>query len=355
MLIDSFGQRLGQALSQRGVGEARIADALKSGYIIRDWVNPFDGNRWSTVSDCMYGNKQFSSSFAIDEFVKYLNGTASIERLPAFNEFVVRSKSELDEILSEPRRTHYRNEGSLWFRGQTKEYTFRRAVPNPVRRLDSGAEISIVPGAYRQSGAEYDFTIPVAEQRSFTHLLTDLVPENGNARLDAVWSHDPMRVEQHYATQTSGLDVTPDIDSALFFATNRFQWNDRGQAFHRQIPRGEHQGVIYCFRFCAPPVKESEYLIRDFTLFKTYRPERILRQRCGLPLFGEDERNIAVTDIDCIIKLASDFDWEQSKSPKHMFPPKSEDPFYKKVLELKRSLPNSKLLENVVEYEWAYE
>jgi hypothetical protein len=352
---DIFGERLGKVLAERGVSEARIADALRSGYAIRQWGDPFSGNTWSTVSDRMYGNKQFSSSFEIDKFVRYLTDPDAIERLPDLREFVVSSKSELDELLRDPRRARYLEEGSLWFRGQTKEYTYRRAVPNPVRRLNNGSEISIVPGAYRQNGAEYDFTNPVVEKRSFTYLLPDLVPESENALADEAASHDSMRVEQHYATQTSGLDVTPDIGSALFFATNKLLWNENGQAFHRQIPRGEHQGVIYCFRFCDPPVKESEYLIRDFTLFKTFYPERIIRQRCGLPLFGEYVRNIAVADIDCIIKLANDFDWEQSKTPRHMFPPASEDPFYKKILELKKCYPGLDSLNNVVEYEWANE
>jgi hypothetical protein len=109
-----------------------------------------------------------------------------------------------------------------------------------------------------------------------------------------------MRVEQHYARQTPGLDLTFDIDSALFFATNRFKVGDDGLAYHERVPRGEHEGVIYLFRFGSPSVKRTEYLIREFDYFKTHQPLRILRQHCALPLFGQYERNIAVTDVDTV-------------------------------------------------------
>lgn len=160
-----------------------------------------------------------------------------------------------------------------------------------------------------------------------------------------------MRTEQHYATQTTGLDLTFDLPTALFFATQDFAWGEDGRAFYRPVPRGEHQGVIYLFRFGSPSVRKTEYLIRDFDFFRTHRPERILRQLCGLPLFGPDERNIAITDIDCIISLHPDFETDRCPSPEYMFPGVPEDPFYRKLLELKRDRPE--LLRNVVEYRWA--
>lgn len=90
-------------------------------------------------------------------------------------------------------------------------------------------------------------------------------------------------------------------------------------------------------------------MIEGFDLFKTYKPERIIRQDCGLPLFSDYDRNIAITDLDFIIHLDADFDYEGKKDPKYMFPNTEEDLFYGKLLELKDKHPD--LLANIVEYE----
>jgi hypothetical protein len=158
-----------------------------------------------------------------------------------------------------------------------------------------------------------------------------------------------MRVEQHYATQTAGLDISFDIETAIFFATYKFLFNSHGNAYHSKIKKGEHEGVIYGFRFRAPPVKKTEFLIEKFDLFKTYRPERVLRQNCALPLFCDYERNIAITDLDFIIYLDKDFDYEGKREPSYMFPNIKEDRFYGKLLELKDAHPH--LLANVIEYQ----
>lgn len=68
-----------------------------------------------------------------------------------------------------------------------------------------------------------------------------------------------MRVEQHYDTQTAGLDISFDIETAIFFATYKFLFNSHGNAYHSKIKKGEHEGVIYGFRFRDPPVKKLNF------------------------------------------------------------------------------------------------
>ncbi|WP_167693517.1 FRG domain-containing protein [Sinorhizobium meliloti] len=226
----------------------------------------------------------------------------------------------------------------------------RRRVPNPRRADKSGREIAIMPGVYRQSGEFYSLSVKHEEQRSFKLFASQFEP---NRRHDPHFSYDLMRTEQHYATQTAGLDLAFDIRSALFFATHQFQWDDQGKATYRAIPRGEHLGVIYLFRFGSPPVRRTDFLVQDFDFFRTRRPERILRQQCGLPLFDSYERNIALTEVDCIIELDAEFESADGLTPEYMFPNTSEDSFYSKLLELKDAHPT--LLSNVVEYRWARE
>ena len=209
----------------------------------------------------------------------------------------------------------------------------------------------MLPGVYRQTESVYSFAIPPVEVKSHEYVLHDLEPDDEDVYAKSHFAYDIMRTEQHYAAGTRGLDLTFDIDSALFFATHRFAPQPSGTATYQPVRHGEHSGVIYCFRFREPPVKQTEYHIRDFDLFRTYRPERIVRQQCGLPLIGDHERNTAICDIDCVIRLHSEFSVENSRRKEFMFPNVTEDRFYSKLLELKQRFPDE--LGHVVEYEWA--
>lgn len=333
---------------------ANLIDAVNdSGFYMRGWVDPFSGKTWHSVSDLMYGNKQFSSSFPTEEFIKYIHGNHSFPALPPLRTYTANCVADIHEILADPRRAHYLSEGTLTFRGQPKEYKFKRRIPNPVRADADGLEVSVLPGVYRQTDEFYSFSRVQPERRSFDWLLAELEPNNPEVFLDSSYAYDIMRTEQHYATQTTGLDLAFELDTALFFATYRFKFDATGRAYYEAVPRGEHSGVIYCFRFRDPPVKRTQYLVKDFDLFKTYPPLRIVRQDCGLPLIMPSERNIALTDVDCIINLAPGFSLPDTfqKLPEYMFPSAKEDSFYGKLLELKDEKPE--LLQDVVEYKWA--
>jgi hypothetical protein len=342
-------KKLTEMLRSAGITEPVVQSVVESGYYMRHWSDLMGGT-YETVSDLMYGNKQSSSSFGFDAFVRYLKGDNSFASAPPLVEFTVRNMGDINAVLADARRQHYTAEGSLTFRGQVREYRYRRPVPNPYRKSADGTELSVLPGAFRQSGAEYRFPVEPPVGLSMDWLLHELEPNNPNVYSDSQFAHDPMRVEQHYASQTTGLDLTFDINTALFFATHQFTTSG-GIATLKPVSKGAHRGVIYLFRFTSPTVKKSEFYVRDFDLFKTYPPERILRQNCGLPLIGHFERNISICDIDCILRLDSDFECDALRSPTEIFPSAAEDPFYRKLLELKRQFPDE--LSEVVEYEWA--
>ena len=342
-----FVERLVEILKSKGVSGGKIDDVVDSGYIIRGFADPFSGRTWESVSDQMYGSKQFSSVFDIDDFIRYIHGENNFMRLPNFREYTVRNFEEIHAILSEEQRQQYIKEGRLSFRGQTQQHYFKRKVPNPVRSNDDGMELSIFPGIFRQKTDFYSFSVIPNETLTLRHLLHKLEP-NPEVYIDSSYSYDVMKVEQHYATQTAGLDISFDIETAIFFATYKFKHDANNIAYYEKIRPGQHIGVIYGFCFRDPFVKRTEFLIKDFDLFKTYRPERIIRQDCGLPIFREYDRNIAITDLDFIINLHRDFDYQGNKTPEYMFPNTEEDKFYGKVLELKDQYPD--LLKDIVEY-----
>ncbi|WP_206525598.1 hypothetical protein, partial [Klebsiella pneumoniae] len=138
---------------------------IDSGYILRSFHDPFSGFQLWRVSDKMYGNKQHSSLFNIDDFVKYIQGDNVFEKLPSFTEITVKNYKDIESVLSEPRRRRYINEGRLSFRGQVSQYTYKRKIPNPVRADENGNEISIFPGLYRQKEDIYSFSIIQNEKK----------------------------------------------------------------------------------------------------------------------------------------------------------------------------------------------
>ena len=343
-----FGQ-LEEELRSRGVADELIARVKDSGYFLKAWAT-MSGQPHYTVSDSLYGNKGLSSSFELERFIRHISGEPAFDPLPPLNRIRVRNRREIEEYLQDQRLQRYQSEGSLTMRGQPREHWLRRAIPNPVRATAEGKEISILPGLYRQSATLYSLETPFDEQRSIEAFRDEIesAPDEG---LHAFFARDFLHVEQHYARQTAGLDVTFSIESAIFFATNKFMINGNGHARYEAVHRGDHQGVIYLFRFGSPSVRRTEFLIKDFDYFRTNQPVRVIRQVCGLPYFESHERNIAVTDVDTVIELEQDFDGESSFSAEHMFPNVAEDKFYGRLLTLKSRFP--KALEDVVEYKWA--
>ncbi|WP_220384478.1 hypothetical protein, partial [Klebsiella pneumoniae] len=67
-------QKFIEILRDKNIPEKLINDVIDSGYILRSFHDPFSGFQLWRVSDKMYGNKQHSSLFNIDDFVKYIQG-----------------------------------------------------------------------------------------------------------------------------------------------------------------------------------------------------------------------------------------------------------------------------------------
>lgn len=344
-IYESLAENLTTVLKNHGISDQLIEQTINSGYYM---TTPLG----DTVRDMMYGNKM-SGHLYLNKFIEYLKGNNNFPKLFSSNrfavEFTVKNIDEINDVIFDKTRQRYIQEGRMSFRGQTSQYYYQRAIPHPQRSDENGKEISIFPGAYRQSNDIYTFKDKCLENRSFMRFLSELEPNNPHLYFESSSSYDIMRIEQHYATQTAGLDISFDIETAIFFATHKFKFNSSNKAFHEKVKVGDHSGVIYGFVFGSPSVKKSEFLIHEFDLFKTYQPERVLRQACGLPLFGDHERNIAVTDLDFIIYLHKDFDYQSIKTPEFMFPNTKEDSFYGKLLEIKDRHPDE--LSAIVEYE----
>jgi hypothetical protein len=333
-----------KVLKSKNVDDRLIDLILRNGYFLQNFMSWEYKSVVNSVGDMMYGTKGHSSNFDIHKFISYAKGEYNFEKAPAYRTYKVKSRQEIDEILNDERRKKYLESGKMSFRGQVKEYYLNRELPNPFRSNKDGKEISILPGAYRNK----DFQISFENRPSAIKFLASILEPNSSNSQFA--SQDAFRTEQHYSKQTEGLDISFDIDTALFFSNYKLKFDINGLAYHTKIEKGDHQGVIYCFVFNDPPVKQTEYLIKDFSFFKTYTPERILRQKCGLPFFSDFDRNLAVCDIDCIIYLDEEFEDEKLPKPEELFPDRNKDKFYDKLIELKHRMSKSNLVQDIVEY-----
>ncbi|QWA09134.1 hypothetical protein GTU79_16870 [Sodalis ligni] len=92
-----------------------INEVIDSGYTIRDIADPFSGKTWAMVSDKMFGSKQSSGLFDVDDFVEYIQGNNIFPNLSEFSEYSARNYDDIANILSDPRRQRYINEGKFHF------------------------------------------------------------------------------------------------------------------------------------------------------------------------------------------------------------------------------------------------
>jgi hypothetical protein len=311
--------------------------------------------------------------------VRYLRN-GEFDALPArFAEYSVKSIGEVRAILSRPENARYA--GRMSFRGQTKDHWVKRLVPNPSAKREDGQERMIVPSWWREwinknpaerqakpSGSVFSSFVLAApllyhdirdwrrHYRGDEHrggeaceVCIEMAERRETHLFEAPFSKDVPLLEQHYGIPTIGLDVTFDPAVAFFFASHRFVPLQNGRASFELVDRGNHQGVVYCFVFEWPPVRETEYLIRDISLFKNLPPIRPIRQRCGISAFHMNEIAAAARDLHAVFYLDAAYDPSALPTVSDLFPTRNEDEFYGALLELRELNPET--WGEIIEYE----
>jgi hypothetical protein len=372
-------RRLRMTLTEANLATAQIDQVIASGYFAWDIRDFFSTEGRSAVMDSYYGNKM-AGLIEIEEFVEYLReGTA--RRLPSgISTYHVRNIGEALSVLSEGQ--HARYAGRMSFRGQTMDHHLTRPVPNPRASLADGRERMIVPSwwrpwinkdpAERQTASDRSlFTSPMLAapllyrdipgwQEHVAHakgrgsgdddacnVCAQMAAREEEHMFSARALNEAPLLEQHYGMPTIGLDVTFDPATAFFFASHRFP-ADGGRICCEPVDRGSHHGVVYCFVFEWPPVKETEFLVRDISLFRNLPPLRPIRQHCGLPSFHFNEIAAAARDLHAVFHLDEAFDVSGLPSAAELFPGRDEDRFYDTLLELRQRVPE--MWGSIVEY-----
>jgi hypothetical protein len=171
------------------------------------------------------------------------------------------------------------------------------------------------------------------------------------------WDLMVMALAQHYGISTHGLDITSNLNVALWFATNRwYEYNvgEKKLCWYKELERPIKKDindypVIYI-------VATDKNLKRDldqveYAGFKALRPER---QGAFLHFGGWGlHSNVCAEDIVTAIHLSEKVILPTLPKTEWLFPTPEKDQFYKDLLELKNDAMKAGFLsgfEDIAEY-----
>ena len=277
------------------------------------------------------------------------------------------------------------------YRGECRKRTMLRQAPNPFYCYSDGSELLMLPSYWRQYRdseymdrpliAEYEATlgnsifsdlilydgidiIKLSEYNHKTygiHTMDDLAdfpePENQevyrrySAKRDyAFGTNECISLEQHYGCQTTHLDVTFDLPTALFFALNKFEILDGSipSATYTRDYRENSNPTVFCFLFPSEDVYYERDKITRYTRFPATPPLRPIRQNCAVFRTDALEFNWAAKHVILELKLEKDFCTEGLPDYEYLFPSSKHDKFYAKLLEQKHQFPE--VWEEIIEY-----
>ena len=257
----------------------------------------------------------------------------------------------------------------IWFRGQPNEYYLKNLQKEAIQGVvpyRNIIDISLPPSLYRSTPQNildikahtmqcldlsyYSFlmsefldmdkadlisnisssTMPANSLSNFENPLRWSVLDkfNDGEKRETVKQYDPVTNSitkslflQHYGLPTNILDITSDIDVALFFAQMSVEAN-------QYLPSKHDHAYIYIF--LLDPKKDM--MLNSSELLKKTKLLRPVRQKCGL-LYGSSmiNRNHYSRYISVKIKLTKKIEMNYSTSD--LFPDETEDLFLKFIKE----------------------
>jgi len=235
---------------------------------------------------------------------------------------VMKNRAELDRFVNsiESRDPSLK----LLFRGQNTEYYIDRD-PKEKRSIYGDAEAlepSLIPSAVRRNVLMEDI-MPLWNSmlHSFlggiqSELTSWNVDQFNRFKTSPEFALFALSLAQHYGLPSVGLDATDDIETALFFATYKYQVKDGLAKYSYNLPNLKNEPVIYV-------LSPSERFQLDYSDYKPknvefLRPDmqnaKFLHTGWGL------NRNNCARHIWVALYLNTEGDFGDIPNQKQMFP-----------------------------------
>ncbi|WP_181257016.1 FRG domain-containing protein [Vibrio splendidus] len=207
----------------------------------------------------VYGYEEAIPDYSGDQLVTDGYLRVPFRKIPRIN---ISNRVELDALLSsiESRDPNLK----LLFRGQNSEYFIKRKAEENLALYGSETvlEPSLIPSAVRRNVLIED-VMPLWNSMLHTYLDKNILSlpiheqkiasrELANFKISPKFGMFSLALAQHYGLPSVGLDATDNIETALFFATHKFETTNGSSSYTYNLHEMTERPVIYIL---SPPEK----------------------------------------------------------------------------------------------------
>lgn len=263
--------------------------------------------------------------------------------------------ASVEELRDHVSRIPIRHREGVFFRGQRKMHTLDRdkSVQHLLFGNSCGQEPSLVTSASREIG--YDLEAVHFELR---HFIENRLVKRGTKAGLARWrekSKDPqcpideaiLALAQHYGLPSHGLDITTNLDVAIWFATNTYH---RGEPFERAtytplVSSGwaEKETDWPVIIACQCVTNSIEQSLHDCGELKSFGFDAARPRAQSARFFKgghSDHQNRLAEAVVCVFRLSPSL-YTTEATFESLFPPPEKDSAYQLMLDFARQAEKS--------------
>lgn len=349
-------------LRSERIDEDTIDKMVESGFILNS----------DLITDTFYGqNIAYQPSISIDD-IRYFqaNGKWNEKTTLHYTVNKVNDVGELYEILDSLKK-QYKH---ILYRGSTNHFIFKRKFQSPFYSDKDGYEISLIPSFYRKFSKDYmtregngGGVLPAFNSTILRELynveikrLLELYTKNQicfdefynkmDDYREIMWQNniselDLHTIEQHYGLDSNVLDVTFNVDTALFFAFNKLVNIKQNYFDYSIIDKNEYKNAVLYILVPQSTLEDiNEWKYTEIKIMDT-ECVRPVRQECTSLPVDVDAINRAASEVVSVIRFSDDFVLPDNVPKKdYLFPSSKDDPFYKYLLK------NEQIKEKVMQF-----
>lgn len=346
-----------ERFEELGYSEAEARRLVDSGYVMFDGLNIVFDRYYAGLLSSTDGRVRI----AADAFRPGRPALTSRVQVHAAH-----SVADVRRLVEATRARYMRR---LLFRGQTRHFALDRPVSNPAMSVDGLGEVSLVPSVWRRlllarrssflpfrnltqfewskilyagfdledierrhnallEAGEWVYTISEMEDCS-----DPLVAAFGKVRGDLLLEFDQhgpalATLLQHYGLLSPVLDLSSDLDVALFFATHALEGSGLDSTY-RFVGTNNRQAVLYILK-----ENEREMMAHERRrLFEALDPQRLIQQHCVIASAAPWAINLPADFLVQVIRLDFDLGSPQGYGASDLFPGRDDDRFLRALID----------------------